>query len=110
MSEATKFCNLFRIDMSPGKRYYKRLPMSYGYKSPGDILDMQTHEEQGIKLELAISDFEKLMMAASEGMLHQRFRQLHLAAQDLYEQAKKVGIPGRSKMNKEALIDALRNN
>ena len=30
--------------------------------------------------------------------------------QGLYEQAKKVGIPGRSKMNKEALIDALRNN
>jgi len=30
--------------------------------------------------------------------------------QDLYEQAKKVGIPGRSKMNKEALIHALRNN
>ncbi len=28
---------------------------------------------------------------------------------ELYEQAKKIGIDGRSKMDKEALIDALRN-
>ncbi|WP_435138728.1 Rho termination factor N-terminal domain-containing protein [Formosa sp. A9] len=28
----------------------------------------------------------------------------------LYKQAKKVGISGRSKMNKSELIDALRNN
>ncbi|MDN3596472.1 DUF7218 family protein [Zunongwangia endophytica] len=30
--------------------------------------------------------------------------------EDLYEQAKKVGIEGRSKMSKEELIKALRNN
>ena len=30
--------------------------------------------------------------------------------QDLYEEAKKVGIEGRSKMNKKQLMDALRNN
>ena len=30
--------------------------------------------------------------------------------EDLYEQAKKVGIDGRSKMSKEELIKALRNN
>lgn len=30
--------------------------------------------------------------------------------QDLYEEAKKVGIPGRSKMSKQQLMDALRNN
>lgn len=30
--------------------------------------------------------------------------------QDLYEQAKNVGISGRSKMNKADLIHALRNN
>lgn len=30
--------------------------------------------------------------------------------EDLYEQAKKVGIEGRSKMDKQELIDALRNN
>ncbi len=30
--------------------------------------------------------------------------------QELYEQAKKVGIGGRSKMNKQELIHALRNN
>ncbi|MFL9830881.1 DUF7218 family protein [Flavobacterium sp. ARAG 55.4] len=30
--------------------------------------------------------------------------------QDLYGQAQKVGIPGRSKMNKAELIHALRNN
>ena len=29
---------------------------------------------------------------------------------DLYQQAKKVGIDGRSKMSKEELINALRNN
>ena len=29
---------------------------------------------------------------------------------ELYEQAKNVGISGRSKMNKDALIHALRNN
>ncbi|WP_417885941.1 Rho termination factor N-terminal domain-containing protein [Zunongwangia sp.] len=29
---------------------------------------------------------------------------------DLYEQAKKIGIEGRSKMSKEELIKALRNN
>ncbi|SCX87470.1 Rho termination factor, N-terminal domain [Nonlabens sp. Hel1_33_55] len=29
---------------------------------------------------------------------------------ELYEQAKKVGIDGRSKMNKQELINALRNN
>ncbi len=30
--------------------------------------------------------------------------------QELYEQAKKVGIDGRSKMSKQELIEALRNN
>jgi hypothetical protein len=30
--------------------------------------------------------------------------------QDLYEKAKQVGIPGRSKMSKNELIDALRNS
>ncbi|MFD2550534.1 Rho termination factor N-terminal domain-containing protein [Bizionia sediminis] len=30
--------------------------------------------------------------------------------EELYEQAKKVGINGRSKMNKDALIEALRTN
>jgi len=30
--------------------------------------------------------------------------------QDLYEEAKKVGIEGRSKMTKQQLMDALRNN
>ncbi len=30
--------------------------------------------------------------------------------EDLYEQAKKVGIEGRSKMTKKELIKALRNN
>lgn len=30
--------------------------------------------------------------------------------EELYEQAKKVGIDGRSKMSKEELIEALRNN
>lgn len=29
---------------------------------------------------------------------------------ELYEQAKKIGIKGRSKMNKKELISALRNN
>lgn len=30
--------------------------------------------------------------------------------EELYDQAKNVGIKGRSKMDKEELIDALRNN
>ena len=30
--------------------------------------------------------------------------------EELYEQAKKVGIEGRSKMSKKELIEALRNN
>ncbi|WP_372647418.1 Rho termination factor N-terminal domain-containing protein [Draconibacterium sp.] len=30
--------------------------------------------------------------------------------QELYEKAQQVGIKGRSKMNKEELIEALRNN
>jgi hypothetical protein len=30
--------------------------------------------------------------------------------EELYEQAKKIGIEGRSKMNKEELIDAIRNH
>lgn len=30
--------------------------------------------------------------------------------EDLYQQAKKVGIPGRSKMRKEQLAEALRNS
>ncbi|TPN84434.1 DUF7218 family protein [Aquimarina algicola] len=29
---------------------------------------------------------------------------------ELYQQAKKIGIPNRSKMNKKELISALRNN
>ncbi len=29
---------------------------------------------------------------------------------ELYQQAKKIGIRGRSKMDKQGLIDALRNN
>lgn len=88
MSDQKKFCDLFRCDLSPGKRYYKRLPMSfssYVHASPS-IMDLQTHEEEGVKLEMASSDFERLMVAASEGMLHQHFRQVHPAAQELYEQ------------------------
>lgn len=30
--------------------------------------------------------------------------------EELYEQAKKIGIDGRSKMNKKELIEVLRNN
>jgi hypothetical protein len=48
-------------------------------------MDLQTQEEEGVNLDMAASDFERLMIAASEGMLHQRFRQLNPAAQELYE-------------------------
>lgn len=59
--------------------------MSFTSYGPS-IMDLQTHEEEGVSLDMAVSDFERLMVAASEGMLHQRFRQLHPAAQELYEQ------------------------
>jgi hypothetical protein len=82
--EMKKFCDLFRCEHGPGKRYYKRLPMQW---SPQDtIVDLQTHEETGVRLELAVSDFERLMAAATEGLAHQRYREMNPAARALYEE------------------------
>jgi hypothetical protein len=93
MSKEREFCDKFRADLSPGKRYYKRLPMSYvDYVNAQpigalpNIMDMQTHEEQGVKLEMASSDFERLMLLAMEGAEHKQFRDLHPAAQEAYNQ------------------------
>ena len=84
MDNEVKFCDIFRCDMSPGKRYYRRIP-NYWQPRSLDVVTMESREEPGVKLEMAQTDFEKLMEAASEGMLHQHFRHVHPAAQELYE-------------------------
>lgn len=45
---------------------------------------------------------------AAKGGRHGRYEDWN--KDDLYQQAKTVGIAGRSKMSKDALIDALRNH
>lgn len=93
MSDIDKFRNLYRCEIGDGKRYYKRLPMSYvDYINASpvgvgpSIMDLQTHEETGVRLEMASSDFERLMVSALEGEDHHRFREMHPAAKELYEE------------------------
>ncbi|WP_375261704.1 Rho termination factor N-terminal domain-containing protein [Palleronia sp.] len=48
------------------------------------------------------------MHPSKEGGKHPRYEDW--TKDDLYKQAKKVGIEGRSEMSKDELIDALRNH
>ena len=83
--EVDKFCKVFRCEVGPGKRYYKRLPVAFAANYMNDIDKLTTHEEVGVRIEMSSSDFEKLMCAASDGLLHQQFRERNPVAQEAYE-------------------------
>lgn len=83
------FCNIFRCEVGPGKRYYKRMPMAYNSYMQGlspSAMDLTTHEEVGVRIDMASSDFEKLINASNDGLSHQKFRNMHPVARELYDQ------------------------
>lgn len=80
-------------------------------KSHGSqIKDDKLYEElrkQGESKEKAA----RIANARANGSLDHRSDRLEDRSKDeLYEEARKIGIEGRSKMNKSALIDAVRNH
>ncbi|MDF2495119.1 Rho termination factor [Sphingomonas sp.] len=80
-------------------------------KSHGSqIKDDKLYEElrkQGESKEKAA----RIANARANGSLDHRSDRLEDRSKDeLYEEARKIGIEGRSKMNKSALVDAVRNH
>lgn len=74
------------------------------------ITDDKLYEElrkQGESKEKAA----RIANAKANGSLDHRSTRLEdRSKEDLYEEAQEIGIPGRSKMNKAALVDAIRNH
>lgn len=53
----------------------------------------------------------RIANAKANGSLDHRSTRLEdRSKEDLYEEAQEIGIPGRSKMNKAALVNAIRNH
>jgi hypothetical protein len=52
----------------------------------------------------------RIANAEAAGTLEHKGRLDDRSKQDLYDEAKEIGIEGRSKMDKDALIDAIRDH
>jgi hypothetical protein len=90
-----EFATKFNAEVSSGKKFYTGMPMSYvDYINSSPMgsspYNVQIHEETGVRLDLSIEDFEKLMACALEGHNHKRYREINPAAADLYNQYRMV--------------------
>ena len=75
------------------------------------IKDDDQYEElkdQGMSKEKAARIANSGKKSSKKGGKHKKYEQW--TKNELYEKADEVGIEGRSKMNKDELIDALRNH
>lgn len=80
-------------------------------KSSNRIKDRDQYEElrdQGMSKEKAARIANSGKEASKKGGKNKKYEKR--TKEELYEKAQEVGIEGRSKMNKEELIDALRNH
>ena len=90
--EQKDFVSMFRASLFEGQKRYQRIdPVSIPLQGPGYYRDdalfgMNTRVESGVAIEMAQSDFSRLMRYALEGAKHARFREQHPSAQAMYDQ------------------------